>query len=82
MSIGVPGEVAGLWEEHQMYGRAEWASLVDPAIELARNGAEVTPLLADLIHANKDAIEKNGGLRCVRFTSTNNICCLPVNERH
>ena len=67
VSIGVPGEVAGLWEEHQMYGEAEWASLVDPAIELARDGFTVTPLLADLIQANRDAIKDNAGLRCISF---------------
>ena len=71
----MPGEVAGLLEEHKMYGRAEWSSLVDPAIELARNGFTVTPLLADLIQANKGAIYENEGLRCVSLTNTNSAHC-------
>lgn len=37
-SVGVPGTVAGLWQAHQKFGKLDWASLVQPAIDLAENG--------------------------------------------
>ncbi|MEM6379073.1 MAG: gamma-glutamyltransferase [Bacteroidota bacterium] len=41
-SIGVPGTVAGLYKAHQKYGRLPWPDLVQPAIELAKNGFSLT----------------------------------------
>jgi gamma-glutamyltranspeptidase / glutathione hydrolase len=37
-SVGVPGTVAGLYLAHQKYGKLPWRDLVQPAIDLARNG--------------------------------------------
>ncbi len=37
-SIGVPGTVAGLHLAHQKYGNLPWTDLVQPAIDLAKNG--------------------------------------------
>lgn len=37
-SIGVPGTVAGLHLAHQKYGNLPWADVVQPAIDLAKNG--------------------------------------------
>lgn len=42
LSVGVPGTVAGMYKAHQELGRLPWASLVQPAIQLARNGIPVT----------------------------------------
>lgn len=61
----MPGEVVGFLEEWKAYGKAPWADLVQPSIDLARNGFTVTPILADLIMANQQAIEDNNGLRYV-----------------
>ncbi|MGK2854919.1 MAG: gamma-glutamyltransferase [Microbacteriaceae bacterium] len=44
--VGVPGFVAGLEELHQEYGVLPWADLIDPAIEIAQDGAPVTRYLA------------------------------------
>jgi gamma-glutamyltranspeptidase/glutathione hydrolase len=41
-SIGVPGTVAGLYLAHQKYGSLPWAELVQPAIDLAKNGFPLT----------------------------------------
>ncbi|UXP30601.1 gamma-glutamyltransferase [Reichenbachiella agarivorans] len=38
LSAGVPGSVAGLYMAHQKYGKLPWASLVQPAIDLAEKG--------------------------------------------
>ncbi|MSR21344.1 MAG: gamma-glutamyltransferase [Gemmatimonadetes bacterium] len=41
LASGVPGSVWGMWAAHQRYGVIPWATLVEPAIELAE-GFEVT----------------------------------------
>lgn len=41
-SVGVPGTVAGLYEAHQKYGKLPWSTLVQPAIDLAKNGFVMT----------------------------------------
>jgi gamma-glutamyltranspeptidase/glutathione hydrolase len=38
LSVGVPGTVAGLFQAHQKYGKLPWAALVQPAVDLAKNG--------------------------------------------
>ena len=44
--IGVPGTVRGLWEAWKRHGKLEWKALVEPAIELARDGFVVDELLS------------------------------------
>ncbi len=46
LSVGVPGTVAGLYKAHQKYGKLEWKNLVQPSIDLAENGFQVTAPLA------------------------------------
>lgn len=43
---GVPGSVAGLWLAHQRHGELPWEHLVQPAVDLARDGFEVDAVLA------------------------------------
>jgi gamma-glutamyltranspeptidase/glutathione hydrolase len=38
LSVGVPGTVAGLYLAHQKYGKLPWKDLVQPSIDLAKNG--------------------------------------------
>ena len=54
-SCAVPGTVAGLEAAHRSYGSVEWGVLVQPAIELARGGVELTRAQAYL-HAILDSI--------------------------
>ncbi|MEO3405382.1 gamma-glutamyltransferase [Mucilaginibacter sp. CAU 1740] len=59
---GVPGSVAGMVEAHKKYGKLKWADLVQPAINLARNGFKVTKHLAsDLNWASAQFIKLNPG---------------------
>jgi gamma-glutamyltranspeptidase/glutathione hydrolase len=59
---GVPGSVDGMVEAHRKYGKLEWADLVQPAINLARNGFKITKHLAnDLNRTAKQFKELNPG---------------------
>jgi gamma-glutamyltranspeptidase/glutathione hydrolase len=54
-SCAVPGAAAGLEAVHRAHGRLPWADLLVPAIELAREGVELTRPQAHL-HAILDLI--------------------------
>ena len=45
-AVGVPGTVAGFAKVHQELGTMPWASLVESAVTLARDGIELGPYLA------------------------------------
>ena len=47
LAVGVPGTVAGLELAHQRLGTLEWAELLLPAYELARNGIPISWKLHD-----------------------------------
>src|SRR5690606_28455375 len=44
-AVGVPGEVAGLYELHRRYGKLDWATLVGRAALVAERGFSVSPHL-------------------------------------
>ena len=58
-SCAVPGAVAGLEEAHRVFGRLPWAELLAPAVELAREGVELSRPQAHL-HALLDPILRAG----------------------
>ncbi|KAG1686700.1 Glutathione hydrolase 1 proenzyme [Nymphon striatum] len=70
LSIGVPGQIKGMWESHQQFGRLPWSSLFEDSIELCREGAKVSPALARVLNKNRDSIVNNTGLRGL-FWNTN-----------
>ena len=61
-----------MYQASQKYGRLPWKELVEPAIELARDGFEISAALAEALDDTdiKPLIEKDPGLRC------RNICYL------
>ncbi|ESQ54315.1 hypothetical protein EUTSA_v10024658mg [Eutrema salsugineum] len=65
LSMGVPGEIAGLYEAWKRYGRLPWKPLFKPAIELARGGFVVAPYLGRAISSHSSMILKDPGLRNV-----------------
>ena len=69
-SVGVPGLVAMLWAAHQAYGSLPWASLLQPAIELAAQGFVVSPRLATLI-ARDALLATSGSARALYFSDAN-----------
>ena len=47
LAAGVPGSVAGLYEAHRKFGSLPWATLVQPAIDLAANGFPIDSAFSD-----------------------------------
>jgi gamma-glutamyltranspeptidase/glutathione hydrolase len=59
---GVPGSVDGMVAAHKKYGQLKWAGLVQPAIDLARNGFKISRrLAASLTRAGEQFKKLNPG---------------------
>lgn len=65
LSMGVPGEIAGLHEAWLQHGRLNWRTLFQPAIKLARDGFVVAPYLASSIAKCAKKIMNDPGLQQV-----------------
>ncbi|WP_394348138.1 gamma-glutamyltransferase [Pontibacter mangrovi] len=59
LAVGVPGAVDGMVKIHQKYGAMPWATLLQPAIDLARNGVVLTQKEADGLNYAKEAFIQN-----------------------
>lgn len=61
-SVGVPGTVAGMEEMHRKFGVLPWKELIQPAIDIARNGHALTLREARGLNSNKsDFVKENKG---------------------
>ncbi|KAL4296894.1 hypothetical protein GQ457_12G022640 [Hibiscus cannabinus] len=65
LSMGVPGEIAGLHEAWLRYGRLDWKTLFEPAIRLAKDGFVIEPYLGLNIASHAQTIMNDPGLRHV-----------------
>lgn len=59
LAAGVPGAVAGMAEAHARYGTMAWATLLQPAIDLAENGFPLTTMQADELNRVKESFTKH-----------------------
>ena len=57
-AIAVPGTVDGMWELHKRYGSMDWKELILPSIKLAKEGFNVSPLMADTLNRNYESLSK------------------------
>ena len=53
LAVGVPGTVAGMELAHQRFGSLEWEALLQPAIDLARDGMPISFNLHDSFKRRK-----------------------------
>lgn len=61
-SVGVPGTVAGMEEMHRKFGSLPWKELIQPSIDIARQGHALTLKEARGLNKNKsDFIKENKG---------------------
>ena len=54
----VPGQIRGLHEAWQRYGNLTWKDLIQPSIDLARNGFKVTKAVENAIKAVESTIDE------------------------
>ncbi|MEX6506516.1 gamma-glutamyltransferase [Jiella sp. M17.18] len=57
-SVGTPGTVRLMYETHERFGALPWAQVVQPAIDLARNGFAVSPRLHELIAGDGERLKR------------------------
>ena len=62
LASGVPGSVAGMWASHQKYGKLPWPDLVQPAIDLALNGFELTEKEASGLNDIQEELRTNNSV--------------------
>jgi len=61
MAVGVPGSVDGMYTLWKNKGKLDWKKLVQPAIDLAKNGVVLTQAEADKLNDYREVlIEVNG----------------------
>lgn len=58
LAAGVPGSVAGMVEAYTKYGTLSWEELLQPAIDLALNGFELTAKEASDLNGVQDDLKK------------------------
>lgn len=56
LASGIPGAVAGMAEAHARYGTMAWATLLQPAIDLAENGFALTAMQAGELNRIKESL--------------------------
>ncbi|CAI7585894.1 unnamed protein product [Penicillium glandicola] len=63
LASGVPGEVRGLEHLHKKYGSLPWATVMQPAIQTAREGfpvtADLVKYMASAVGTGEDFLSKN-----------------------
>ena len=59
LAAGVPGSVDGMVKIHEKFGSLPWADLVQPAVDLARNGVVLTEREARGLNKTKEDFLKN-----------------------
>lgn len=57
LASGIPGELRGLEYLHKNYGKLPWSMVIQPSIDLARNGF---PVNKDMIHYMDEAVGQAG----------------------
>ena len=58
LAVGIPGSVAGVFEVYKKFGTLPFKELIQPAIDLARNGFRVTKKQAISLNSSSKAFEK------------------------
>ncbi|KAL1132133.1 hypothetical protein AAG570_010090 [Ranatra chinensis] len=63
LAVGVPGELRGYWEAWLKFGRLKWSEVIEPTIELCRDGYHMTKHQYDMLTFRPKAIEEDPLLR-------------------
>ncbi len=72
LAVAVPGELKGLWDLHQKYGKLSWSELIQPNIELCRNGHKVSKYLSEVLKETEDDLKNEETLREIFINPSTN----------
>ena len=64
LAAGVPGVVAGMQEAYEKYGSLPFETLIQPAIDLARNGFKITDHQAENLNGFRPQFERFNDSTC------------------
>ena len=64
LAAGVPGTVAGMVEAHKRYGSLPWAELVQPAIDLAKQGYTISETEAERLNRFQEDFARYNNESC------------------
>ncbi|PVU95461.1 hypothetical protein BB561_001820 [Smittium simulii] len=73
LSIAVPGELRGFELAHKRYGKLSWKRLLEPTINLTRDGYKVGKMLAFHLKNNEALIKNSKGFRDAFLNSDGSI---------
>lgn len=76
LSVGTPGTVKLMYETHKKLGKLEWSSLVQPAIDLAETGFEVSERMHQSIANDKERLSVHPDTKAYFFNESGEA--LPV----
>lgn len=62
-SIAVPGEIPGLWQAHQRFGKLPWSRLFEPSIQIADDGIVINAYLEYQLGRNNNYENMNDQLK-------------------
>ena len=81
LSVAVPGILKGLEQAWRMFGRLPWATLIQPSIDLARNGFIVSSPIARAIQQRLSNIISGNfpELQYVICMCLKKVCCTLFN---
>lgn len=72
LSVAVPGELKAYGTAHEKYGKLPWSQLVQPTIDLCRNGFPVGKHLAAKLQEKRDSILNEPTLKEMFFNNETN----------
>ena len=68
-SVGTPGTVKLMWDTHQKYGKLAWTDLIQPVVDVAKQGFEISPRLATLIEKDAERLSRFATTKAYFFNS-------------
>lgn len=64
LSVAVPGELRGYWRLYNRFGGGvPWKDLIQPTIDLCKNGIRVTSFLQNMLKGQKEQLYGDTVLR-------------------
>ena len=63
LAVGIPGELIGYWEAWKRFGRLEWTEILEPTLELCRDGYHMSKHQYDVLNFRPAVVRDDPILR-------------------